>query len=259
MAAILFDLTILAFGIVFGLMVCLVVSALVQHYMQRVRFESAMRHRALGGDVEQLALELDDMLGGLVSVENSEAFNTITLTGSRRSVRYDRHSFEDNAILGAAIHLLIGRTTNRNAVADERAWRLLNDNLTREQQEQLASCGSFRVRGGQTGMIYEIHRRLRNFNVFVWLHGQQVERLCFGPVGTTHMGDIMLAQKIALESYESEALGVANRETLRHYGYGDDEPEVQYVRFQDARTLGDPNAPRDLPDPNIRACPGDST
>jgi hypothetical protein len=35
--------------------------------------------------------------------------------------------------------------------------------------------------------------------------------LCFAPEGSLAMGDVMLAQKIALETFERRALAVANR------------------------------------------------
>jgi hypothetical protein len=35
--------------------------------------------------------------------------------------------------------------------------------------------------------------------------------LCFAPKGSLVMGDVMLAQKIALETFERRALAVANR------------------------------------------------
>jgi hypothetical protein len=34
--------------------------------------------------------------------------------------------------------------------------------------------------------------------------------LCFSSIGLEHAGDIMLAQKIALENYENEVLEIAN-------------------------------------------------
>jgi hypothetical protein len=39
----------------------------------------------------------------------------------------------------------------------------------------------------------------------------QVAIWCFGPVGHLPLGDVMLAQKLALETDEQAALAVANR------------------------------------------------
>ena len=41
--------------------------------------------------------------------------------------------------------------------------------------------------------------------------GQCVRRLCFYPKGRLTDGDIMLAQKVALEAFEVEALAIANK------------------------------------------------
>jgi hypothetical protein len=41
--------------------------------------------------------------------------------------------------------------------------------------------------------------------------GKRVCEWCFLPEGQLAAGDVMLAQKIALETFESQALAVANR------------------------------------------------
>jgi hypothetical protein len=38
---------------------------------------------------------------------------------------------------------------------------------------------------------------------------------CFGPQGDLAVGDVVLAQKIALETMELEALAIANRQVYR--------------------------------------------
>jgi len=45
--------------------------------------------------------------------------------------------------------------------------------------------------------------------------GYVARRWCFGPEGASATGDIMLAQKIALERFEMDALAVANRDGPR--------------------------------------------
>jgi hypothetical protein len=42
-------------------------------------------------------------------------------------------------------------------------------------------------------------------------NGERCERFCFRPNGHLPVGDSMLAQKIALELFESEVLTTANR------------------------------------------------
>jgi hypothetical protein len=46
--------------------------------------------------------------------------------------------------------------------------------------------------------------------------GKRMHMLCFKPEGRLAIGDVMLAQKIALELFEGEALKVANRSILRY-------------------------------------------
>ena len=41
--------------------------------------------------------------------------------------------------------------------------------------------------------------------------GKRIHMLCFKPEGRLPIGDVMLAQKIALELFERDALGVANK------------------------------------------------
>src|SRR5271156_1396581 len=48
--------------------------------------------------------------------------------------------------------------------------------------------------------------------------GNRVCEWCFLPEGKLAAGDVMLAQKIALETFESEALAVANRGRLFWHG-----------------------------------------
>jgi hypothetical protein len=67
------------------------------------------------------------------------------------------------------------------------------------------------VRGSHTAKCYRIHCR-RNMNIYEVGTGQtQVAIWCFGPVGHLPLGDVMLAQKLALETDEQAALAVANR------------------------------------------------
>jgi hypothetical protein len=41
--------------------------------------------------------------------------------------------------------------------------------------------------------------------------GRCTRRLCFVPEGKLVDGDVMLAQKVALEAFEAEALAIANK------------------------------------------------
>ena len=45
--------------------------------------------------------------------------------------------------------------------------------------------------------------------------GRRIKQLCFLPKGDVPLGDMMLAQKLALELFETEALGIAIRAAVR--------------------------------------------
>ena len=95
------------------------------------------------------------------------------------------------------------------------AWDLLMINLTPEQANQLHRTSAFDVIGGDTGRRYRIRHGF-TFNVdLLSERGQRVASFCFRPRGYLPMGDIMLAQKNALELFELEALKIAN--CLRPY------------------------------------------
>jgi hypothetical protein len=45
--------------------------------------------------------------------------------------------------------------------------------------------------------------------------GHPVQQWCFAPEGCLATGDVLLAQKIALETMETKALAIANSQTFR--------------------------------------------
>ena len=76
--------------------------------------------------------------------------------------------------------------------------------------------------GGQTGRRYRVHD-MNSINVEeLDSEGHCVKKLCFQPEGLLVAGDVLLAQKIALELYELEALCVANAYPSHHsrFAYG---------------------------------------
>jgi len=109
---------------------------------------------------------------------------------------------------------------------DGRAARLLRQWLRPEQLAQLARHGYFDVVGGRVGTRYRIYNCGRIANVRVLDDdGEVVAGLCFHPAGELPSADVMLAQKIALETDERAALAVANRfltttSPLRHGSRG---------------------------------------
>ena len=86
---------------------------------------------------------------------------------------------------------------------------LLLEHLTAAQRDQFAQRRFFDVTGGITGTRYRI-RNTRPMNVEVIRDGHCVNRLCFEPEGHLVQGDMLLAQKLALELFEIETLARAN-------------------------------------------------
>lgn len=95
--------------------------------------------------------------------------------------------------------------------AEERANHLLRANLSTGQRDEYESRRYFEVTGGDTGTRYRI-RHGHQLNVEeLDQTGRRVRMLCFLPAGDLPDSDIMLAQKIALELFESRVLSIANR------------------------------------------------
>ena len=98
-----------------------------------------------------------------------------------------------------------------NAEAQERGIRLLKGNLSPAQREQYEKNWHFDVIGGKSGKRYRIrHGSSMNIDQFDKI-GRRVCGWCFYPRGDLVVGDVMLAQKLALELFEPEALKIANR------------------------------------------------
>jgi len=92
-----------------------------------------------------------------------------------------------------------------------RGLRLLRDWLTPRQRDEFDSNGYFEVIGCDTGRRYRVL-----YGTAMNVHeldeaGRLKMGWCFVPDGSLVAGDVMLAQKIALETFESGALSVAKR------------------------------------------------
>jgi hypothetical protein len=94
--------------------------------------------------------------------------------------------------------------------AHARGLRLLINNLSPAQRAQYDECGYFEVAGGETGKRYRITKAYQMNVEEIGNNGKRTRSLCFLPKGNLVLGDIMLAQKLALELFESNALAVAN-------------------------------------------------
>jgi hypothetical protein len=117
--------------------------------------------------------------------------------------------------------------------AEERAQALLRSWLSPEQRTQYDASGHFEAVGRDTGSWYRISRG-RVFNVQqLDGRGLEVRSLCFTAEGLA-TGDINLAQKIALETFEKKALAIANRSSApiwRPVGRRSERPLSRMQRF----------------------------
>jgi hypothetical protein len=99
--------------------------------------------------------------------------------------------------------------------AEKRAVALLLSWLTPEQEKQWQARSEFDVIGGDTGRRYRItYRAVMNVHELD-PDGQSVKHGCFAPEDGLAVGEVLLAQKIALETMETKALTIANSQTFR--------------------------------------------
>jgi hypothetical protein len=95
-------------------------------------------------------------------------------------------------------------------VVEQRAYELLDAHLSATQRAQFSALGRFEVTGCDTGTRYVI-RNITPININeLDCRGECVKKWCFGPQGNLATGDVLLAQKLALECFESEALSSAH-------------------------------------------------
>ena len=95
--------------------------------------------------------------------------------------------------------------------AQSKAIQLLKQHLTPEQREQYEKHDYFYVTGGNSRRLYRIRHGVQMNVEQLDQSGKRIRMLCFVPEGGLAVGDVMLAQKIALELYETEALGIARK------------------------------------------------
>jgi hypothetical protein len=98
-----------------------------------------------------------------------------------------------------------------NEKAHREGLRLLKENLTARQRDQLEMFNYFDVVGGATGTLYRIRFGDRMNVEQLDASGKCKRVLCFVPEGQLPVGDTMLSQKIALELFETEVFHMANR------------------------------------------------
>jgi hypothetical protein len=83
--------------------------------------------------------------------------------------------------------------------AEKRSIRLLETNLSPTQRKQYKEFDYFEVIGGTTGRCYRIRHGYSMNIEEVQKDGSLACRWCFSPRGDLPAGDVMLAQKLALE------------------------------------------------------------
>jgi hypothetical protein len=109
-----------------------------------------------------------------------------------------------------AVRRLYQKCLSENS-REARGLRLMRDWLSPSQRLQFDRSGSFDVVGCDSGRRYRVYsERVPNVHELDDA-GRPAVGLCFIPLGRLVVGDVMLAQKIALETNEQGALAVANR------------------------------------------------
>jgi hypothetical protein len=110
------------------------------------------------------------------------------------------------------------------ATPEGRSLRILRDWLSLAQREQFAKKGYFDVIGGDSGRHYRIYTGAAVNVCEVDERGRLRDGLCFMPIGGLPIGDVMLAQKIALETCEGEVRAVARRFTPNGFHFRQTRP-----------------------------------
>ena len=118
--------------------------------------------------------------------------------------------------------VLAARELYRNFLGENtreaRGLRLLKDWLSPEQRAQFDAGRYFDVIGCDSGKRYRIRYGTVSNVRELDETGRPKFGWCFVPEGSLVAGDVMLAQKIALETREFSALAVANRFLVARVG-----------------------------------------
>ena len=118
-------------------------------------------------------------------------------------------------LLLSALSLVVARSGSYARAfryeTEARALTLLKEWLSPKQRACYERFRYFDVVGSDTGTRYRIHHGTQTNIEELGKAGHQVCKWCFVPDGDLVAGDVMLAQKIALETNERGALSVAHR------------------------------------------------
>jgi hypothetical protein len=118
-------------------------------------------------------------------------------------------------LLLSALSVVVARSNSCarafNFETDMRALTLLKAWLSPKQRTCYERFRYFDVVGSDTGTHYRIHHGTQTNIDELSNTGDLVCKWCFVPEGDLVAGDVMLAQKVALETNERGALSVAHR------------------------------------------------
>ena len=118
-------------------------------------------------------------------------------------------------VLLSALSLVVARSSAGSRSfryeTEARALALLRGWLSPKQRASYERFRYFDVVGSDTGTRYRIHHGTQTNIEELSGTGHHVCKWCFVPDGDLVAGDVMLAQKIALETNERGALSVAHR------------------------------------------------
>jgi len=119
------------------------------------------------------------------------------------------------AIRAWLVRMRIRARRARRARPETRGQRLLRTWLSVEQRSQFDQKQYFEVTGCDTGKRYRVHHGLATNVHELDATGAPSVGWCFAPEGYLVAADVMLAQKIALETSECATLAAANRLPIR--------------------------------------------
>jgi hypothetical protein len=103
------------------------------------------------------------------------------------------------------------RLDSAHRQTEEKSLALLCSWLTADQHKQWEGERKFEVIGCDTGRRYRITDSMSMNVLQLDTSGHTIAKFCFLPAGSLALGDVLLAQKVALETMELEALAVANK------------------------------------------------
>ena len=150
----------------------------------------------------------------------------------REAAQHEREARRSYAALRAWATALAAEQGREHPIV--RSLELLGANLSVAQRAQFAESLCFEVIGGASGKRYRIKYGAAVNVVELGSHNEAVAKLCFAPRGDLPIGDVMLAQKTALELFEPDVLKIAGHYTATaahlispaDFSYDDDRPDV---------------------------------